>query len=66
MKAKELRNKSVEELNNELESLLKTHFSLRLQKSMQQLAKLSEIKNTRRSIARIKTILHEKVLNHGK
>jgi large subunit ribosomal protein L29 len=60
MKAIELRNKSVDELNLELEALLKAHFSLRLQKSMQSLTKSSEIRSVRRDIARIRTILHEK------
>ena len=61
MKAKELSNKSVAELQEELESLLKTYFNLRMQKSLQQLKKISEIKDIRRSIARVKTILHQKV-----
>ncbi|MFN8770635.1 MAG: 50S ribosomal protein L29 [Neisseriaceae bacterium] len=61
MKTIELRNKSVAELNEELESLLKAHFSLRMQKTMQQLTKTSELKIVRRDIARVRTILHEKV-----
>ncbi|MCX8514249.1 MAG: hypothetical protein RL017_460 [Pseudomonadota bacterium] len=60
MKAADLRTKSVEELNTELESLLKAHFSLRMQVSMQQLTKNSEIKKTRRDIARVRTILRQK------
>lgn len=61
MKATELRVKSTEELNTELESLLKAHFSLRMQVAMQQLAKTSEIRRVRRDIARVRTILREKV-----
>ena len=61
MKAAELRVKSKDELNVELESLLKAHFSLRMQISMQQLSKNSEIRKVRRNIARVRTILHEKV-----
>lgn len=61
MKTIELRNKSVDELNQELEALLKAHFSLRMQKSMQSLTKTSEIRIVRRNIARIRTILREKV-----
>jgi len=61
MKAVELRAKTTEELNTELESLLKAHFSLRMQISMQQLTKTSEIRKVRRSIARVRTILQEKV-----
>lgn len=56
----ELRAKSVEELNTELESLLKAHFSLRMQVAMQNLAKTSEIRRVRRDIARVRTILREK------
>jgi large subunit ribosomal protein L29 len=61
MKGAELRAKTVEELNSELETLLKAHFSLRMQASMQQLTKTSEIQKVRRDIARVRTILHAKV-----
>lgn len=60
MKAVELRTKSAAELNTELESLLKAHFSLRMQASMQQLTKNSELRKVRRDIARVRTILQEK------
>ena len=60
MKAVDLRAKSVDELNAELEALLKAHFSLRMQVSMQQLTKTSEIRQVRRDIARVRTVLHEK------
>lgn len=56
----ELRAKSVEELNTELEALLKSHFSLRMQVAMQQLTKTSELRKVRRDIAKVKTILREK------
>lgn len=62
MTAKELRAKSVDELKGELESLLKAHFYLRMRFAMQQLAKTSEIRQVKRSIARVKTILHEKAV----
>lgn len=61
MKASELRSKTNAELNTELESLLKAHFSLRMQVSTQQLTKNSELRKVRRDIARVRTILHEKV-----
>ncbi|MBY0379266.1 MAG: 50S ribosomal protein L29 [Burkholderiales bacterium] len=61
MNSTELRNKTVEQLNEELEALLKAHFSLRMQKSMQQLTKTSELRIVRRNIARVRTILSEKV-----
>jgi large subunit ribosomal protein L29 len=60
MKAVELRAKTALELNTELESLLKAHFSLRMQVSTQQLTKNSELRKVRRAIARVRTILHEK------
>ncbi|MCC2624663.1 MAG: ribosomal protein [Burkholderiales bacterium] len=60
MKAVELRTKTAAELNTELESLLKAHFSLRMQMSTQQLTKNSELRKVRRDIARVRTILHEK------
>ena len=60
MKAVDLRTKTAAELTTELESLLKAHFSLRMQKSMQQLTKTSELRQVRRDIARVRTILQEK------
>jgi large subunit ribosomal protein L29 len=60
MKASELRGKSVDELKQELQSLLKTQFSLRMRKATQQLPNPSEIGKTRRDIARLRTILTEK------
>jgi large subunit ribosomal protein L29 len=60
MKATELREKSVEELNAELIALLKAQFNLRMQHSTGQLEKTDEIRTVRRSIARVKTILTQK------
>lgn len=60
MKASELRSKSVDELKQELQSLLKAQFSLRMQKATQQLANTSQIGKTRRDIARVRTMLTEK------
>jgi large subunit ribosomal protein L29 len=57
----ELRAQSIEKLNLELEVLLKLHFSLRMQVAMQQLTNTSELRKVRRDIARVRTILHEKV-----
>ncbi|QNM97174.1 50S ribosomal protein L29 [Chitinimonas koreensis] len=61
MKATELRNKSVDELKQELTSLLRAQFGLRMQLATQQLAKTSELKRVRRDIARVRTILAQKV-----
>ena len=63
MKASELRGKSVDELKQELQSLLKAQFSLRMQKATQQLSNTSQIGKTRREIARVRTLLTEKELN---
>ncbi len=60
MKAKDLRAMDEAALNKELEDLLKAQFSLRLQKSYQQIQNTSQIRKTRRDIARVRTILAEK------
>ncbi len=60
MKASELRSKDVAELKQELESLLKAQFGLRMQKATQQLTNNSEIRKVRRDIARVRTVLTQK------
>jgi large subunit ribosomal protein L29 len=60
MKASELRSKDTAELGKELESLLKAQFSLRMQKATQQLTNTSQLRNVRRDIARVRTMLTEK------
>ncbi|MFT4653041.1 MAG: large subunit ribosomal protein L29 [Kangiellaceae bacterium] len=60
MNTTELREKSVEELNTELTSLLREQFNLRMQNSTGQLEQTAQIKTVRRSIARVKTILTQK------
>jgi large subunit ribosomal protein L29 len=60
MNAKQLRAKSAQELREELSSLLKVHFSLRMQQATQQLTNTSELGKTRRTMARVRTILAEK------
>ena len=61
MTAKELNEKSVEELNSELIELLKEQFNLRMQNATGQLSNSSQLKKVRRTIARVKTIIHQKV-----
>lgn len=61
MKAKELRDKNVDELNSELISLERELFNLRMQKGVGQLTKSHQMRNARRDVARIKTILTEKM-----
>ena len=60
MNATELRAKDVAALEKEVTDLLKAHFGLRMQKATQQLTNNSQLGNTRRDIARVKTILAEK------
>ena len=59
MKATELRDKSVEELNKELIDLLKEQFNLRMQQATGQQAQTHQFGAIRRDIARIKTVLRE-------
>ena len=56
---KDLRSKSPDDLKTELHALLKEQFGLRMQKATQQLTNHSQLKNTRRDIARAKTIQAE-------
>ncbi len=63
MKASELRDKSVEELNGQLLSLLEQQFKLRMQKSTGQLAQTHLLKANKQDIARVRTILNEKACN---
>jgi large subunit ribosomal protein L29 len=58
MKASELRNKTVDELQDELKSLLRAQFSLRMQLATQQTNKTHELRRVRRDIARVRTVLH--------
>ena len=60
MKAAELRTKSNDELQQELASLLKAQFSLRMQKATQQLTNTSQLGKVRRDIARVRTLLAQK------
>ena len=60
MNASELRGKSQGELREELASLLKAQFSLRMQKATQQLSNTSQLSKVRRDIARVRTVLAQK------
>jgi len=59
MKAADLRKKNDKELNEELLGLLREQFNLRMQKGSGQLAQNHQLKDVRRNIARIKTVLQE-------
>ncbi len=63
MKATELREKSVEDLNAELLKLLEDQFKLRMQKATGQLAQTHLLSQARKDIARVKTVLREKAGN---
>lgn len=60
MKASELKSKSVADLQQELLSLSKEQFGLRMQVATQQLSNTSQLSKVRRNIARVKTVLTEK------
>jgi large subunit ribosomal protein L29 len=60
MKASELRAKNGDELQKELNELLKAQFGLRMQHATQQLANTSQMKKVRRDIARVRTMMKEK------
>jgi large subunit ribosomal protein L29 len=61
MKASELRAKSNDELSKELNDLLKARFGLRMQQATQQLTNSSQLRKVRRDIARVRTVLKQKV-----
>lgn len=57
MKARELHDKTGEELHKELNELLRAQFGLRMQLATQQLSNTSQLKKVRRDIARVHTAL---------
>ena len=60
MKISELRDKSADQLFEELTSLKKEAFNLRFQKATGQLENTARVRHVRRSIARVETIIREK------
>ncbi len=66
MKAAELREKTGEELQTLLLEELRAQFNLRMRKGTGQLDKPSEMKKTRRNIARLNTLINEKKIASGK
>lgn len=59
MKAKELRDLSADELKEKLAESEKELFNLRIQQAAAQLEKPDRIRQVRRDIARIRTVLNE-------
>jgi large subunit ribosomal protein L29 len=60
MNAAELRDKTAQELQDELLRLRKTQFNLRMQKASGQLGQIHMLSEARRDIARVKTVIREK------
>jgi large subunit ribosomal protein L29 len=52
--------KSPAELQDELNALLKEQFGLRMQKATQQLTNTAKLKDVRRGIARVRTLMNQK------
>jgi large subunit ribosomal protein L29 len=59
MKANELRGKSAQELNEQMLGLLRDQFNLRMQKATGQLGQSHLLKQVKRDIARVKTVLNQ-------
>lgn len=60
MKANEYRERSIDDLNNEVTALKEQLFRLRFQHATKQLENTSELRTVKRNLARVKTILHER------
>ncbi|SHH43190.1 LSU ribosomal protein L29P [Cognatiyoonia sediminum] len=60
MDAKELREKTPDQLRDELANLKKESFNLRFQQATGQMENTAAMRNARRNAARVKTILNEK------
>ena len=60
MKATELREKSAEQLNEQLLTLLRDQFNLRMQKATGQLGQTHLLNQVKRDIARVQTVLNQK------
>ena len=60
VKAEDIRAKTVDELNDQLNDLSKEAFNLRFQAASGQLENTSRVREVRRNLAQVKTILNEK------
>ena len=60
MKTSELSPKNNTELQQELESLLRAHFNMRMQHGTQQLTNAAQLGHVRRDIARVRTLLRQR------
>jgi large subunit ribosomal protein L29 len=60
MKASDIRTRTVDELSEEIDTLSKEIFNLRFQRASGQLENTARVRQVRRDIARIRTILGER------
>lgn len=60
MNAKELHDKTPDQLRDELVSLKKEAFNLRFQQATSQLENTARIRQVRRNVARVNTVLNQK------
>ncbi|MEP2639343.1 MULTISPECIES: 50S ribosomal protein L29 [Rhodobacterales] len=60
MNAKELHDKTPDQLREELANLKKEQFNLRFQQATGQLENASQLRTARRNAARVKTVLNQK------
>ena len=63
MKIEELKNKTLDQLNSILIDLKKESFNLRFQKANGQLENTARVKIVKRSVARVLTLINNKVKN---
>lgn len=62
MKATELKDKSITELQSMLESSRRYYFNLKMRQMTGQLERVSDMANLRKDIARLKTVIREREL----
>ena len=60
MEAKELRERTMDQLTETLENLKKEGFNLRFQQATGQVENTAQMRRARRDVARVKTIINEK------
>ena len=63
MKAADLKEKSVLELNTELEGLLEQQFKIRMSHGSGQLPQHHKLREVRRDVARVRTVIKQKEIN---
>ncbi len=60
MNTADLRAKTLDELQDELVALKKEQFNLRFQRATQQMESTARVRQVRRDVARVKTVMREK------